>query len=297
MKPETIIDAITRQDWLGTAGDAIQPAIIKAFEAGGETGQQLKNFLHGTWLGHPLHPIITDVPIGAWTAAAVLDCLELSGQRKYAPGADAAIAIGLVGALGAAVTGLTDWTGLTKKKRRIGMLHAFLNIGATALYATSYLLRRRQDSRGPAIGLALVGYGIVSASAYLGGHLVYAEQVGVDHTATSDEYPKEFVAVLPDAELAENTMRRVQAGSIPVLLARKDGEIFAIAHTCSHLGGPLSEGVLLPDGSVRCPWHGSVFSLADGRVLAGPATEPQPKFDVRVTNGQIEVRLFQPQNK
>ena len=95
MKPETIIDAITRQDWLGTAGDAIQPAIIKAFEAGGETGQQLKNFLHGTWLGHPLHPIITDVPIGAWTAAAVLDCLELSGQRKYAPGADAAIAIGL----------------------------------------------------------------------------------------------------------------------------------------------------------------------------------------------------------
>ena len=85
MKPETIIDAITRQDWLGTAGDAIQPAIIKAFEAGGETGQQLKNLLHGTWLGHPLHPVITDVPIGAWTAAAVLDCLELSGQRKYAP--------------------------------------------------------------------------------------------------------------------------------------------------------------------------------------------------------------------
>jgi uncharacterized membrane protein len=206
MKPEIISDAINRQEWLGTASDVIQPAIIKAFEAGGETGQQLKNFLHGTWLGHPLHPVITDVPIGAWTAAAVLDCLELSGQRKYAPGADAAIAIGLVGALGAAVTGFTDWTGTTKKKRKIGLLHAFLNIGATALYTTSYILRRRQDSRRPAIGLALVGYGVVSASAYLGGHLVYAEGVGVDHRATSAENPEEFGAALPEGELTDTTM-------------------------------------------------------------------------------------------
>lgn len=293
MKPETIIDVIAHQEWLGTAADAIQPAVIQAFEAGGATGQKIKNFLHGTWLGHPLHPVITDVPIGAWTAAAVLDGLELCGQRKFAPGADAAVAIGLVGALGAAVTGLTDWTGTTQKKRKIGLMHGLMSLSATALYATSYVLRQRRGSRGTAIGLSMVGYGVVSASAYLGGHLVYAEQVGVDHTATSVEYPKEFVAVLPDAELAENTMRRVEAGEVAVLLARKNGEIFAIAHTCSHLGGPLSEGTLLPDCSVRCPWHGSVFSLEDGRVLAGPATEPQPKFDVRVSNGQIEVRLLQ----
>ncbi|WP_151087581.1 DUF2231 domain-containing protein [Hymenobacter baengnokdamensis] len=291
MTQETILNTITRQDWLGTAGDAIQPAVIQAFEAGGEAGQKIKNFLHGTWLGHPLHPIITDVPIGAWTTAAVLDGLSLCGQRKLAPGADAAIIIGLVGAVGAAITGLTDWTGTTKKKRKLGLMHGLLNIGATALYTTSYLLRRQQNSRGAAIGLSLLGYGVVSASAYLGGHLVYGEQVGVDHTATSVEYPSEFVGVLPDADLAENTMRRVEAGSVPVLLARKNGEIFAIAHTCSHLGGPLSEGTLLPDCSVRCPWHGSVFSLKDGCVLAGPATEPQPSFEVRVQNGQIEVRL------
>jgi uncharacterized membrane protein len=188
MKPEIIIDAITNQEWLDTAGNVIQPALLKAFEAGGGTGQQLKNFLHGTWLGHPLHPVITDVPIGAWTVAAVLDCLELSGQRKYALGADAAIAIGLVGALGAALTGLTDWTKTTEKKREIGLLHGLLNIGATALYATSYLLRRRQFRRS-AIGLALAGYGIVSASAYLGGHLVYVEKVGVDQSAISAEQP------------------------------------------------------------------------------------------------------------
>ncbi|WP_303312636.1 DUF2231 domain-containing protein [Hymenobacter sp. BT730] len=290
MKSDTLIEAITQPNWLDAAGDALQPAVLQAYKAGGEPGKQLKNFLHGTWLGHPLHPVLTDVPIGAWTVAAVLDGLTLTGQRQLAPGADAAVAVGLVGALGAAVTGLTDWTGTTKKKRRLGLVHALLNISATALYATSFALRRQQGSRGAAIGLSMAGYGISSFSAYLGGHLVFSQQVGVDHTATSVQYPQDFVAVLPDAELAENTMRRVQAGQVPVLLARKNGEIFALAHTCSHLGGPLSEGELLPDGSVRCPWHGSVFSLADGRVLAGPATEPQPTLEVRVTAGQIEVR-------
>ena len=292
MRHETILDKIARQDWLGEAGDALQPIVLQAFATGGPAGQKIKSFLHGTWLGHPLHPAITDVPIGAWTTAAALDVLELCGQPKLAPGADAAIAIGLVGALGAAVTGLTDWTGTTQRKRKIGLLHGLLNLGATALYATSYVLRRK-GVRGPAIGLSMAGYGVSAASAYLGASLVFTEQMGVDHTATSVEYPTEFVAVLPDAELVEDTMKRVEAGEVPVLLARKNGEIFAIAHTCSHLGGPLSKGTLLPDGSVRCPWHGSVFSLADGRVLNGPATEPQPTFEVRVTDGQIEVRRSQ----
>lgn len=291
MEQNTTIARIARQEWLGTAGDAIQPAVIKAFEAGGDTGQEIKNFLHGTWLGHPLHPVITDIPVGAWTTAAVLDGLELLGKEKYAPGADAAVTVGLVGAMGAAVTGLTDWSGTHGEGRRLGLMHAMLNVGATALYVTSLILRRRKKTRGTAIGLSMLGYGVVSASAYLGGHLVFGKQIGVDHTATAAAYPEEFVAVLPENELAENSMRRVEAGEVPVLLARKNGVIFAIAHTCSHLGGPLSEGELLDDGRVRCPWHGSVFSLEDGSVQAGPAAEPQPKFDVRINAGQIEVRL------
>lgn len=290
MSEETAIDIIARQDWLDTAADAIQPAVLDAFAAGGETGQEIKNFLHGTWLGHPLHPVITDVPVGAWTTAAVLDGLELLGEEKYAPGADAAIAVGLVGALGAAVSGLTDWSDTSGKSRKVGLMHGLLNVGATALYATSLVLRRRDNSRGAAIGLSMLGFGVAGAAAYLGGHLVFGEQIGVDHTA-AQEYPQDFIAVLPESELKENSMKCVQAGEVPVLLARKDSEIFAIAHTCSHLGGPLSEGELLDDCSVRCPWHGSVFSLTDGSVLDGPATAPQPKFDVRVQNGQIEVRL------
>lgn len=291
MNQKTVIDFIEKQDWLGEAGDAIQPVVINAFTVGGETGQKIKNFLHGTWLGHPLHPVLTDIPIGSWTVAMVLDGIELAGNDDYKPGADAAIAIGIAGALGSAVTGLTDWTGTTKKRRKVGLMHGILNLTATSLYATSLILRHRKGSRGAAITFAMIGYGVTTAAAYLGGQLVYGEQTGVDHTATAAEYPEDFVAVLPENELVENKMRCVKAGEMPVLLVRKNGNIFAIAHTCSHLGGPLSEGELLDGCRVKCPWHGSVFSLEDGSVVDGPATEPQPKFDVRVHNGQIEVKL------
>ncbi len=290
MIQKKMIDLITQQDWLDTAGDAIQPAVINAFEAGGKTGNKLKNFLHGTWLGHPLHPIITDVPIGAWTSAAILDSLELCGEKKYSAGADAAIVIGLAGAVGAAVTGITDWTGTTQKRRKIGLMHGLLNVGATALYLTSCIIRARKGSRGTAIGLSMAGYGVATAAAYLGGHLVFNQQTGVDHTATSAENPEDFVAVLADNDLEDNSMKCVQAGQIPVLLAKQNGKIYAIANTCSHLGGPLNEGELLDGCKVKCPWHGSEFSLIDGSVKTGPATEVQPKFEVRVNNGQIEVK-------
>ncbi|TPE46203.1 DUF2231 domain-containing protein [Pontibacter mangrovi] len=291
MKLHSILHEVAEQPWVGTAGDKLQPAVLKAFEAGGEAGREIKNALHGTWLGHPLHPAITDVPIGAWTAAAVLDLLERSGSRKYAPGADAAVAVGLAGAVGAAVTGLTDWTGTTKEKRRMGLVHGMMNLGATALYTASLFLRKRKSTRTQAVCLSMLGYGMVSVSAYIGGHLVYRNQIGVDHTATADTYPEDFVAVLPENDLKEKAMRCVKAGEVAVLLAKQGGEIFALAHTCSHLGGPLSEGDLLSGGKVRCPWHGSVFSLSSGDVVDGPATEPQPRLEVRTRNGQIEVRL------
>ncbi|PRY12418.1 nitrite reductase/ring-hydroxylating ferredoxin subunit [Pontibacter ummariensis] len=290
MEQNTLINTIEQQEWLKTAGDALQPAVVDAFKAGGETGQQIKNALHGTWLGHPLHPAITDVPVGSWTTAAVLDTMELLGQKKYAPGADAAVAVGLVGAVGAALSGLADWTGTTKEKRKLGLMHGMLNAGAAALYVTSLLLRRRRKTRGAAIGLSMLGYGIVGAGAYLGGHLVYSKRIGVDHSPAGARKLQDFVVVLPEKELAENSMRCVKAGDVPVLLARQEGKVFALAHSCSHMGGPLSDGDLLADGRVRCPWHGSVFSLEDGKIEQGPASEPQPAFEVRVRDGQIEVR-------
>lgn len=289
MKEESAIDLIAKQDWLDAAADAIQPAVKETFEAGGEAGREIKNFLHGTWLGHPVHPMITDIPIGAWTTAAVLDVVELTGEKKYAPGADAAIAVGLVGAIGAAVTGITDWSETNGHSRKIGLMHGLLNTAAAALYGTSLVCRSKKE-RGTGIGLALLGYAVTGAAAYLGGHMVYNEQVGVDHTADTHEYPHEFVAVLAEDDLAENQMKCVETGGVPVMLARQNGEIYAMQNNCSHMGGPLYEGELLDDGSVRCPWHGSRFALEDGRVLDGPSTYNQPHFETRVRDGQIEVK-------
>lgn len=288
MASEALLNVIERQDFLEQASEAIQPAVTNAFKSAGAAGQEVKNFLHGTWLGHPLHPVLTDVPVGAWTAALALDAMEtISGRKELSAGADAAIAVGLVGALGSAVTGLTDWSDTYGRARKVGLLHGLLNAGATVLYTTSLVMRRRKK-RSAGLGLAMLGYAATSAAAYLGGHLVYGEQIGVDHTA-AQEMPNEFVAVLGESELGEGEMKKVEANGVPVLLVRRGGEIHAIAHTCSHLGGPLSEGKLEGD-VVQCPWHGSRFNIRDGSVVDGPATFPQPCFETRVREGQIEVR-------
>ena len=288
MASEALIKAIERQDALEQASETIQPLVTNAFKSAGPAGQELKNFLHGTWLGHPLHPVLTDVPIGAWTAALALDAAEsISGRKDFGAGADAAIAVGLVGAVGSAVTGLTDWSETYGRGRKVGLLHGLLNAGATALYATSLVMRRRKK-RSAGLGFAMLGYAVSSAAAYLGGHLVYGEQIGVDHTA-AQEMPKEFVPVLADEELREGEMKCADAKGVPVLLVRRGGEVCALAHTCSHLGGPLSEGKL--DGDVvQCPWHGSRFNVRDGSVVDGPATFPQPRFETRLREGQIEVK-------
>jgi nitrite reductase/ring-hydroxylating ferredoxin subunit/uncharacterized membrane protein len=259
-----------------------------AVAAAGPAGQQVANALHGVWLGHPLHPALITIPLGSWTAVAVLDALEeVSGNRAFGRGADAAIGLGIIGALGSAITGLTDWRATDGRARRIGLTHGLLNTGALALYTTSLVLRRLR-SRRAGRGVAMLGYLVANAAGYLGGHLVFGEQVGVDHTAVQRP-PHEFVAVLRAAELPENELRHVMANGMPVLLLRRGGRIYAIAETCSHLGGPLAEGKL-EDRSVICPWHGSRFALDDGRVLDGPATFPQPCFETRVQDGQIEVR-------
>jgi nitrite reductase/ring-hydroxylating ferredoxin subunit/uncharacterized membrane protein len=288
MSSNVAIDLIDRQDWLDEVADALQPAIAGTFQSAGTAGQKVEDFLHGTWLGHPLHSVLTDIPVGAWTAALVLDAMdEMSGREEFGRGADAAVAVGIVGAVASAVTGLTDWHKTDGTARRIGITHGLMNATALALYATSMACRQRKDRR-TGRGLSFLGYAIASASAYLGGHLVYSEQIGVDHTA-DQEPPKEFVRVMAEADLKEGELHRVDADGMPVLLVRRGGQIFAIAETCSHLGGPLAEG-RLEDNSVRCPWHGSRFSLEDGRVLEGPSVHTQPCFDARVRDGQIEVR-------
>ena len=282
---EGTVGRLERQDWLEPLADGLQRAVAAIYETGGTAGRRVRDFLHGTWLGHPLHPVLTDVPLGAWSVAATIALLS-GARRGENRAADTAVAVGLVGAAGAAVTGLTDWHHTAGGTRRVGLVHGLLNLSATGLYATSLVLRIRGDRRaGKAVGG--VALGVALAAAYLGGHLVFKKRIGVDH-APRVEWD-DFVPVMAESALAESTARRVDVRGVPLVLIRKGGRIHALADQCAHLGGPLSEGSL-DETSIRCPWHGSRFALEDGAVLEGPSTFAQPCFEVRARGGQIEVR-------
>jgi len=270
---------------LDRIAEPLSKAVRGAYAAAGPAGQQLKDAAHGVWLGHPLHPVFTDLPLGAWTTALALDCTA-NGDEGRRRAATFAMGVGLAGALGAAVTGLTDWSETQGEARRTGLLHGLLNITATTLFATSWAMRQR-DSHDTGRAAAWAGYALALGAAWFGGNLVYDQRIGV--TNADAHLPEEFTPVLRSDALAENTMTRARVGKADVLLVRQNGRVCALAHDCAHLGGPLSEGTL-KDGSVICPWHGSEFALEDGRVLTGPSTHNQPCLEVRERDGQIEVK-------
>ena len=269
--------------------ETVQKILDKALYAGGRPeAQKLRNFLNGTWLGEPLHVVLTDVPVGAWTAAMTFDLLGLILHRKeLASAADISIGIGLAGAAGAAVTGATDWSDVDPPARRLGLVHGLLNLGGTAMFATSLVLRRKRSRRSGFIVSAL-GYAVMGYAARLGGKLVYEHRVGVDRT-DGQVLPDNFIGVLPEAQLADDKPTRAMAQGVPILLVRRAGRLFAMADTCSHFGGPLSEGKLM-DNCIECPYHASRFALEDGHVIDGPAVHPQPILETRIWDGQIEVR-------
>jgi len=285
MKPEFIEDQVAQQVWVQTTEkvlDVVSDATVK------KSGSAIRNFLHGKWLGHALHPATVEVPIGAFTTATVLDALGASGKTsRYEAGADAAVGLGLVTSTLAAASGLADWSKSDEPARRVGGLHAVFTGGASLCYLASWILRKR-GNREAGVGLGIAGWLALSVGAYLGGRLVYNHKMGVDHGERNG--PEKFTPVMPDSELPENTPHRVEAHGTGVLLVKKEGRIFAIGEKCAHLGGPLEQGKL-EGNTITCPWHGSKFDIETGRVLDGPSAYSQPCFEARVVNGQIEVRI------
>jgi nitrite reductase/ring-hydroxylating ferredoxin subunit/uncharacterized membrane protein len=247
----------------------------------------VKDALAGSWLGHALHPALTDVPIGSWTSAVVLDWL---GGDDGQAGADCLIAFGLLAAAPTFASGWVDYADSTSGNpavKRVGIVHAVANGAAAGLFATS-LAARRNGARTRGKLLALAGFTLASGSAYLGGHLSFAEGIGVDRTAF-EKPPEEWTEVLAESDLADGKPHCAAVDGIPVLVVRDRGELFALSDTCSHRGGALHEGEVA-DGCVKCPLHGSVFALRDGSVREGPSAYPQPVWETRVRAGRVEVR-------
>ena len=126
-----------------------------------------RDLLRGAWLGHPLHPVLTDLPIGLWTSATVLDVV---GGRTARPAARRLLGLGLLAAAPTAWTGWADWSALGEREQRVGVVHASTNALAVVLFASSWLARRRGDHRrGQALGLAATT--ALGVGGYLGGHL------------------------------------------------------------------------------------------------------------------------------
>jgi nitrite reductase/ring-hydroxylating ferredoxin subunit/uncharacterized membrane protein len=251
--------------------------------------QSVRDALHGVWLGHPLHPTLTDVPIGSWTAAAVLDAVP-----GMAPASATLIATGCLGYVPTALAGWADWSELDDEQQRVGLVHAAAGAVAFSCYVASLAARTRGNTvRGKV--WAYTGFALVSAAGYLGGHLAYRQAAGVNHAAgKTAAFPEGWHSIgplyeLPDAELVQRSVEGLE-----LVVVRRGSHVDVLADSCSHLAAPLSEGTFIAadgQGCVVCPWHGSTFRLADGGVVHGPSTSPMPRFDTRVVDGDVEVRL------
>lgn len=279
---------VENQSWLDKLAAPFQNWVLKLFGQPGEPNRQVKDMLNGTWLGHALHPVLTDLPIGSWTSTALLDLVWLGNQDEgIARGADITLIFGLTGALGAAVTGVTDWSDTDGTDRRVGFMHGLLN-GSITLMNVASLVLRLTGRRRAGIAVSTTGYLATLFSAYLGGELSFAKGIGVNHEAWEGG-SDDFVAVMDAQDLEEEKLTRVDAAGIPAVLYKQGNTIYAIGAVCTHLAGPLDEGTC-QNGIVQCPWHGSRFRLSDGAVVNGPAVYAEPTFKVRVRNGKIELR-------
>jgi len=269
---------------LDRLSDALQHWVQVPFQGPG--ADRLKDFLHGTWLGHPLHPVLTDVPIGAWACTAALDMV---GQEDAA---DATLAIGILAALPTAFAGAVDWAETDSQIRRTGVVHGLLNTAAVVLFSGS-LVARRADRRGLGLVLSAVGLSVMSTAAWLGGDLVYRLGTGVSRDAWLPPVP-DFQPLMPLADLPEGRLTgaelQVEGEPQRVVLLRHGPNVLATSAVCTHEGGRLDEGQVVDGDCVVCPLHASEFDLASGSVRRGPATAPVMAFEVRIRDGRIELR-------
>lgn len=285
---------LRRQRWMDPLGDALQRIVGGLYGALGRPGRRLKDLLHGTFTGHPLHPALTDVPLGAWLVGVVADYLAITSRIVPRGAGTVALAVGLGGALGSLATGYTDFHETFGLERRTALAHGLLMTLVFVIESVSLAFRLVGVSNlyPPAVGLATAGIVLATIGMYLGGHVVYGFGTVVNRTAFLDG-PQDEVVVGASEDFREGQMRNVQANGMAVLVSRVGGILFAISDVCSHAGGPLDEGTL--DGDiVTCPWHGSRFCIRDGSIRGGPATFPQPRLEVREREGKVEVWLAEP---
>ncbi len=282
--PFNLVEPLENASWLDPVANAMRAAVKATIRP-----QWLRDILHGVPQGHPLHPVLVQVPIGAWLSTAVLDLVPGTASATKV-----LVGTGIAAAVPTAISGYTDWSELHEQQLRVGVIHSAANVVGVGLYTASLLERvaGRQD-RGRALGFA--GLLAVGVGGFLGGHLAYRQAAGPNH---AEDVPHRvqpgWHGIGPLAELGENELTQRMVGEIPLVVLRRGDRVDVLSDVCSHLSGPLHEGELQDIGEdpcVVCPWHQSTFSLRTGKVVHGPATAPQACFQTRLANGNVEVSL------
>jgi nitrite reductase/ring-hydroxylating ferredoxin subunit len=282
-KLDRVADLTTLDKVIDPARAAVQAALRP---------QAVKDLLHGTWLGHALHPVVVQVPVGSWISAGVLDLVP-----RLRPAAAVLIGTGMASSVPAALTGAADWSEQEAGVRRLGAIHAVLNTAALGLYAGS-LAARARNRTGLGLALSYTGLGLAAASASIGGHMSYAQSAGVSHSATAaralnsawiDLGPLDD---LPDGRPAMRTGAGA-SGPVPLAVVRRGARVDVFLAACSHLSGPLDDGRIEDVRGATClvcPWHGSAFDLDSGEPRRGPAANPQEKLEVKREAGHVLAR-------
>jgi nitrite reductase/ring-hydroxylating ferredoxin subunit len=255
--------------------------------------QALKDFLHGSWLGHPLHPVMVQVPVGSWISAGVLDLFP-----PMRPAATLLIGTGVAAAVPASLAGAADWSEQEAGVRRLGAIHALANTTALGLYVGS-LVARGKGRGGLGRLLSYSALGIASGSAAIGGHMSYAQSSGPSHSATAARaLSSDWIDLGPLDDLPEGrpALRTGKGSSVAVPLAvvRRGARVDVFIGACSHLSGPLYEGSVEEvhgEQCLVCPWHDSAFDLGTGGPRRGPAATPQEKLEVRMEAGRVMARV------
>ena len=271
--------------------NGIASAMDAIYRVLGTPGRYLQDFLNGVWLGHSLHAVLVDVVVGGATAAVLLDVLRVVfGVDGLETAATWITGLALLAALGAFVSGLTDFKDTAPgEERNLAGMHGLINIVGTVFLAIS-LLTRLGNSHDVGFWMLLIGYLVLSVGAFIGGHVVFKFGVMINH----NDFPRakrarEFTAVLPAADLPEGQPTKAMLGNTALVLVRRGDVVNALRETCSHAGGPLSQGEVRGD-VIICPWHYSNFRLTDGTVRHGPSTHRQPAYAARINEGQVEVQ-------
>jgi len=284
LRPADAAERLERLRALDGVGHSLSDAVRRRLPPG-----LAADALHGVPLGQPAHPRLSELSLGFWTSAALLDLLP--GTQRAA---SALIAAGVAGTAPAALTGLADWSVLHHEQQRVGVVHAAASATASAFFVASLIARSAGHRRGGK-ALSFTGLAVAGLGGYLGGHLSFRLAAGANHAesvahlASLGWHDLCRLAGLPDGR----PVRR-ELGYISVLVLRDGSSVSALADRCAHLGGPLHQGEVVTLGvnrCVSCPWHGSTFRISDGTVMHGPATARQPTFDTRVSaNGIVQVR-------